>query len=308
MKHILIAGGSGFLGQVLEEHFSRKGYNVTIFTRNPKKANDIFWDAKTLGPWVSSLENSEALINLTGKSVDCRYTEKNKQRILDSRIESTRILGVAINQCKFPPKVWFNSSTATIYKGSLDTEMTEDAGEIGDDFSMNIAKSWEQAFYESVHSKTRKLILRTSIVLGKHGGALIPLQKLTQFGLGGKQGSGHQKVSWIHEKDFANAVEFLLENQQLEGVFNLSVPTPTDNKTLMKTLRKIMNKPFGIAHPKWLLELGAMLIRTETELILKSRNVIPKRLLDQAFSFEYDNLEIALNHLLKSPKKTSKIY
>ncbi len=306
MKHIIIAGGSGFLGQVLEEHFSRKGFSIRILTRNPKKSNHIYWDAKTLGSWTSSIENAEALVNLTGKSVDCRYTEKNKKEILNSRIDPTRILGIAISKCTHPPKVWFNSSTATIYKGSLDIEMTEDTGEIGNDFSMNIAKSWEEVFYESVHSKTRKIILRTSIVLGKKGGALIPLQQLTRIGLGGNQGKGNQKVSWIHEEDFASAIEFLLNNEQLDGVFNLSVPKPTDNKTLMKTLRKILKKPFGLAHPKWLLELGAMFIRTETELILKSRNVIPKRLLDHEFSFEYSDLEIALKHLLISPKKASK--
>jgi len=306
MKNIVIAGGSGFLGRVLEEYFSNKGFHISILTRNPKKANDIYWDAKTLGSWVSALENTEALINLTGKSVDCRYTEKNKQQILDSRIKSTHILGLAINECTNPPRV--NSSTATIYRSSLDTEMTEENGEIGDDFSMNIAKSWEQVFHKIDNPKTRKIILRTSIVLGTNGGALIPLRNLTRIGLGGKQGSGNQKVSWIHELDFVRAVAFLLKNQNLEGVFNVSVPTPTDNKTLMKTMRKILKKSFGIAHPKWLLELGALFIRTETELVLKSRNVVPKRLLEHSFSFKYDNLEMALKNLLIVSKKSPKNY
>jgi len=299
MKTIIIAGGTGFLGQVLENYFSKKGYLLKILTRNPVKENHIYWDAKNLGNWMNKLENSEALINLTGKSVDCRYTDKNKKLIYGSRIDSTHILGEAINNCKNPPKVWFNSSTATIYKHSLDTKMTEKQGEIGDDFSMNIAKSWEKAFTEIENPKTRKIILRTSIVLGKNGGALIPLERLTKFGLGGKQCTGNQKVSWIHELDFANAIEFLLNHQELDGVFNLSVAEPTDNKTLMETLRKILNVPFGISHSTWLLEIGAKLIGTETELVLKSRNVIPQRLLDCGYTFNYSNLKKALVNLLK---------
>ncbi len=298
MKTIIIAGGSGFLGQVLENHFSKKGFLIKILTRHPVKENHVFWDAKTIGKWISELENSVALINLTGKSVDCRYTKKNKKRIYDSRIDSTKILGKAINNCENPPKVWFNSSTATIYRHSLDKEMTERNGEIGDDFSMNIAKSWEKEFFEIVNPKTRKIALRTAIVLGKKGGAMIPLISLTKYGFGGKQGLGNQKVSWIHETDFASAVEFLLIQNHLEGVFNLSVPNPTNNKTLMKTLRKEMKIPLGIPHPKWILEIGAKIIGTETELILKSRNVIPQRLLEHGFTFNYITIQKALNNLL----------
>ena len=299
MKTIIIAGGTGFLGKVLENYFSTEGYEIKILTRKPTKENHIYWDAKTLGDWISVLEKTDALINLTGKSVDCRYTEKNKKLIYNSRIDSTHILGKAINQCEHPPKVWFNSSTATIYRHSLDTKMTEENGEIGGDFSMNIAKSWEKAFNEIENPKTRKIALRTSIVLGKNGGALIPLRNLTRFGLGGKQGSGDQKVSWIHETDFARAIEFILEHKELDGLFNLSVPQPTDNKTLMKTLRIVFKVPFGISHPTWLLEFGAKFIGTETELVLKSRNVIPKRLLDSGYKFKHSDLEKSLVNLLK---------
>ncbi len=301
MKTIIIAGGSGFLGQVLENHFSKKGYQIKILTRYPIKENHIFWDTKTIGNWIPELENSVALINLTGKSVDCRYTKKNKKRIYDSRIDSTKILGEAINNCKNPPKVWFNSSTATIYRHSLDKEMTEKNGEIDDDFSMNIGKSWEKAFFEIANPNTRKISLRTAIVLGKRGGAMYPLRILTKYGLGGKQGLGNQMVSWIHETDFANAVEFLLIQHHLEGVFNLSVPNPINNKILMKTLRKEMKIPFGIPHPKWLLEIGANIIGTETELVLKSRNIIPQRLLENGFTFNYITIQKALNNLLSWP-------
>ncbi|MEO8773518.1 MAG: TIGR01777 family oxidoreductase [Gelidibacter sp.] len=300
MKNMVIAGGTGFLGQVLKDFFLEKGYSVKILTRNPKRENEIYWDAKILDQWTTALENSEVLINLTGKSVDCRYTEANKKLIHDSRVDATHVLGLAINLCKHPPKLWMNASTSTIYKGSLTHENDEETGIIGDDFSMNIAKSWEQAFYAITNPKTRKIALRTAIVFGKNGGALLTLKKLTSFGLGGKQASGNQKVSWIHETDFANAVDFLIEHKDLSGNFNLCVPKPTDNKTLMRSLRRTLGNPIGISHPEWLLKIGARLIGTETELILKSRNVIPKRLLDNGFKFKHINLEESLRDLLKT--------
>ncbi|MEM9678838.1 MAG: TIGR01777 family oxidoreductase [Bacteroidota bacterium] len=298
MYTIVIAGGTGFLGQILESHFTKKGYTVKILTRKPSRDNHLYWDAKTLGEWTHALENSYALINLTGKSVDCRYNETNKALIHASRIDSTHALGLAVNLFENPPSVWLNSSTATIYKSSYDQLMTEDEGEIGDDFSMDIAKSWEAAFNSIITPKTRKVILRTAIVLGKHGGAFIPIKRLAQIGLGGRQSHGQQKVSWIHEHDFARTVEFLIEND-LKGVFNVCVPKPTTNAQLMKSLRRSLKIPFGISQPKWLLELGAKLINTETELVLKSRNVYPKRLLEQNFKFKYASLELALQSLLK---------
>ena len=299
MKTIVIAGGSGFLGNVLETFFTTQGYQVNVLTRNPIRENDIYWNAKDLGDLTDHLNGIEALINLTGKSVDCRYNDKNKKAIYNSRIDSTNLLGLAVNLCEIPPKVWMNSSTATIYKHSLQKQMTEANGDIGDDFSMNIAKSWEKAFYSITNPKTRKIALRTSIVMGKQGGGLIPLKRLTQFGLGGKQASGEQKVSWIHELDFARVVLFLLEDETLEGNFNLSVKNPTNNKTLMANLRKTLGIPFGISHPTWLIKLGAWLIGTEAELVLKSRNVIPERLLKEGFQFLYEDIDLALYDLLK---------
>lgn len=298
MKTIIIAGGSGFLGQVLEGYFLKKDYKVKVLTRKPKRANDILWNAKDLGAWTDTLEGPEALINLTGKSVDCRYTDKNKKLIHDSRIDSTHLLGLAINLCENPPKVWINSSTATIYKHSLNKEMTENNGDIGNDFSMNIAKSWETTFNSIITPKTRKIILRTSIVFGKNGGAFIPLKNLVNFGLGGKQGSGQQKVSWIHEVDFSRAVEFLIKNKKLDGVFNLCVPKPTDNLTLMKTLRSVLKIPFGMPHSIPLLKIGAKIIGTETELVLKSRNVVPERLINNNFNFTFTNIETAFKDLV----------
>jgi uncharacterized protein (TIGR01777 family) len=298
MMTITIAGGSGFLGQILENYFTKKGDTVYIITRTVKRKNDIYWNAKDLEDWTKILEQTDVLINLTGKSVDCRYTEDNKKQILNSRIDATYALGLAINLCKNSPKVWFNSSTATIYRHSTDKQMTEETGEIGDDFSMNIAKSWEKEFYAITNPKTRKIALRTSIVMGKNSGATEPLQKLVKFGVGGKQASGDQKVSWIHELDFVRAIAFLIENTNLEGNFNLAVPDPTNNKILMTSFRKVMNIPFGLSHPEWLIKLGAKLIGTEPELVLKSRNVIPERLLNNGFKFLHSDIEIALDDLI----------
>jgi len=298
MKTITIAGGSGFLGQVLEHYFRKQGHTVYILTRVPKRENEIYWNGKDLDKWTKTLEETDILINLTGTSVDCRYTDANKKLIYDSRMDSTHTLGLAINLCDQPPKVWINSSTATIYRHSSDKEMTEDDGEIGDDFSMNIAKSWEKTFYSITNPKTRKIATRTSIVMGKDGGAIHPLKNLVKFGLGGKQASGNQKVSWIHELDFARAIDYLIENDNLDGNFNLAVPKPTDNQTLMKNFRKVMHIPFGISHPEWLIKFGATLIGTEPELVLKSRNVIPKRLLDNGFKFVHTDIEIALEDIL----------
>ncbi len=299
MKTIVIAGGSGFLGQILKTHFTQKNYNVYILTRQPKFDNDIYWDGQSLGKWTQCLEQADVLINLSGRSVDCRYNDKNKQAIYDSRIESTNVLGLAINLCDHPPKTWINSSTATIYEHSLDKAMTEYNGDIGSDFSMNIAKSWEHAFGSIVNPKTRKIILRTSIVFGKNGGALKPLNKLTSLGLGGRNGNGKQMVSWIHELDFARAIEYLINDQHLSGVFNLSSPNPVTNSTLMMHLRNIKRIRIGIGQPIWLVKLGARLMQTEEELVLKSRFVLPERLLESGFIFRFEEIDQALSDLLR---------
>ena len=236
------------------------------------------------------------LLNLGGKSVDCRYSQANKNEILSSRIDSTKILNQAVLKCKIPPKHWLNSSTSTIYRHSEDKQMTESNGEIGDDFSMNVAKSWEKAFFETKTPKTLKTALRTSIVLGKKGGAFIPLKKLTQFGLGGKQGNGNQFISWIHEEDFARAIEFIIKNE-LSDVINVVSPQPIKNKVFMSELRRELKIPFGIPTPEILLKIGAKIIGTEPELVLKSRNVIPEILNQKGFYFKFDTLDKALKNL-----------
>lgn len=301
MKKLIIAAGTGFLGKVLVEHFKNKATSIVILTRGENKSNGtikyVHWDAHTLGPWKQELEDSDVLINMTGKSVDCRYHQKNKDLILSSRVASTAILGKAISLCKNPPKTWLNSSTATIYRHSLDKEMDETTGEIGTGFSVNVATNWENTFFSQQTPVTRKVALRTSIVLGKNGGALQPILNLVKIGFGGKQGKGNQKFSWIHETDFAKSLEFIIENPSIEGPINIVAPKPTDNSNLMKTLRNLSNIPFGIPLPKPLLEIGACIIKTETELILKSRNVIPKKLMDAGYQFTYPELSTAIKHV-----------
>ncbi|MFD2823067.1 TIGR01777 family oxidoreductase [Lacinutrix iliipiscaria] len=299
MKTILIAGGSGFIGRVLERFFSSKGYQVKILTRSPKRANEIYWNAKHIeDSWSKELENLDALINLTGKNINCRFTDKNKQLIISSRVNSTEVLGKAIEACKNPPKVWMNSSTTSIYKSSYDVEMSENNHQIGDDFEKEVATLWEAAFYKYENPKTRKLVIRTSLVLGEEDGAFVPLKKLTQFGLGGNAGNGKQKVSWIHKHDFARAIDFLIQNEKAKGPFNFCAPNPVTNKVLMKTFRKTLNMPIGIPSPKFILEIGAFFMRTETDLILKSRNVIPKKLLKCGFTFNFNTIDMALKDLI----------
>lgn len=302
MKKIIIAGGTGFLGQVLVQYFKTKCDQIVILSRRKLAQQENVqyhqWDGEQLGDWSKYLENADVLINLTGKSVDCRYNTKNKKRILDSRVNATEILGHAVRVCDHPPKVWINSSTATIYRHSMDKEMNEETGEIGNGFSVSVAREWEASFFDQVTPGTRKIALRTAIVLGKKGGALRPIVNLAKFGFGGKQGSGEQYFSWIHEDDFVSVVHFLIENNKLEGVFNIVAPKPTTNANLMKRIRNTLNIPFGMPLPKSLLEIGAILINTETELVLKSRRVVPKRLLDEGFIFKHQDLTKSLAHLL----------
>ncbi|MCA6067857.1 TIGR01777 family oxidoreductase [Chryseobacterium sp. RG1] len=295
---ITIAAGTGFLGKNLERYFTEKGNQVYILTRNPKRKNEIYWDAKTLSEWKNYIENTDVLINLTGKSVDCRYNEKNKQEIYSSRIESTKILQQAIDQCINKPKVWLNASSATIYVHSETHLNTEENGIIGDDFSMNICKSWENEFFKGNSDNVRKVALRTSIVLGNNGGAFPKLKMLTKFGLGGKQGRGNQNVSWIHIEDFCRAVEFIIDNKNISGGINVTASNPLSNEDFMRKLRQQMKIPLGLNAPVWQLEIASLILNTETELLLKSRNVFPDKLMKSGFQFSYSEIDLAFENLI----------
>lgn len=297
---ITIAGGSGFLGNALRTHFESSGHGILILTRRPKRMSEIVWDAMNTGDWCDAIDGSDVLINLTGKSVDCRYTKANKKEIYDSRINSTNVLHRFLAKAKTPPKIWINASSATTYIHAETQEMDEEAGIIGDDFSMNICKSWEAAFFAKAYTSTRQIATRTSIVLGNGGGAFPKLKRITKLGLGGKQGRGTQFISWIHVTDFCRAIEFIIENEALKGAVNITSLHPIRNSDFMKDMRTQFKLPFGINQSTALLEIGAAMVGTETELLLKSRNVIPRKLISNGFSFNFPTLNSALGHLKTS--------
>ncbi|WP_079242386.1 TIGR01777 family oxidoreductase [Chryseobacterium indologenes] len=297
---IIIAGGSGFLGENLEKYFTTKGNQVYILTRNPQRKNEIYWNAQTISEWKNNLEKADVLINLTGKSVDCRYHEKNKQEIYSSRINSTRILQKAVDQCSHKPKVWLNASSATIYVHSEKNLNTEENGIVGDDFSMNICKSWEEEFFAGKNEEIRKVALRTSIVLGNNGGAFPKLKMITKLGLGGKQGRGNQMVSWVHIEDFCRAVDWIIQDENLSGTVNITAPTPLSNQSMMRKLRHKTKVAFGLNAPVWQLEIASIFLNTETELLLKSRNVYPEKLIKSGFKFSYSTFDEAILNLLES--------
>lgn len=292
-KKVVIAGGTGFIGRYLQDKFIKEGYDVLIISRNPIH---ISWE--DVAGIKAALENAEVLINLAGKSVDCRYTEKNKTLILSSRVDTTRKLQMLAEQCEIPPELWINASTATIYRHSEDKAMDEETGEIGKGFSVEIAKAWEAAFFEKVLPDTRKVALRIAITLGKNGGVMTPYINLVKFGLGGPQGSGKQMFSWIHIEDLYRIIRYVMSEKDMEGVYNTSSPEPVTNKVFMQTLRKKLKPVIHLPSPSTLLKIGAFFINTETELVLKSRWVIPGKLQSNGFKFRYPDLDDALKNIL----------
>lgn len=356
-KKIIIAGGTGFIGQALIKRWSSSN-KLIILTRSQKNAENntyhtnkkvlpennniqfIHWDAKSVDKlWLSELENADMLINLAGKSVNCRYHKKQKQQVYYSRINATKALGDAIQQLQNPPYLWVNASSATIYKHSMVKANDEQNGEIslvkeenmpwnfidalrtkkniivarllhqtGDellnpevDFSVKVVKDWEQVFFSQKTSGTHKVALRTAITLG-HGGVMDPYLNLCKAGLGGSHGRGDQMFSWVHVNDFAGMIEWLYKNN-LEGVFNCVSPHAVKNRDFMKTLCNATNRKIALPSPAWLLELGAFMIGTETELMLKSRWVIPARALNEGFKFQYPYLENAVADIVEEYKK-----
>ena len=298
---IVIAGGNGFLGQHLAAHFQELGYRVVVIGRNATgRSNQAQWDARSLGTWAAELEGAAALINMAGRSVDCRYTKANKREILSSRVDSTRVLGEAVAACVKPPQVWLNASTATIYAHSDGWQRanTETDGKIGTGFSVEVAKAWEAAFWAAETPNTRRIALRTSIVLASGGGAFPVVTKLAKRGLCTPQGNGYQWISWLHIEDFCRAVEFLINETDQAGTFNICAPSPLTNRDFNALLARLLRPLLRLPQPVWLLELGALLLRTETELILKSRKVVPQRLLDLGFRFRYPTCERAVANLL----------
>ncbi|CAM5316842.1 epimerase [Leifsonia shinshuensis] len=313
-ERIVIAGASGFIGRYLAEHYRAAGATVLLVGRD---GADARWgDVEALRRVVTG---ADVLINLAGKSVNCRYTDANRAEIFRSRLETTRELREAVAASDAPPPVWFNASTATIYRHAEDRPMTESTGELGAGFSVNVARTWEAEFFEGELPATRRVALRMAIVLGD-GSALVPLLRLARFGLGGPQldgrwfattarrnagtfhefraRGGRQRFSWVHIADVLGSIEFLRTRPELDGAVNIAAPNPSDNRTMMATLRRVLGVPAGLPAFRWMLELGSAVIRTETELVLKSRWVVPERLLAAGYTFAFPDLEPALRDIV----------
>ena len=313
---IVLPGGSGQVGRMLAQFFQERGHHVTVLTRGPYTApwQTVHWDGEQIGPWIETLEGADVCINLAGRSVNCRYHAENRWKIYASRIGTTRLLNHVIARLNEPPRVWLNASTATIYRHALDRPMDEATGELGGheliskrrrapetwDFSISVAKDWEAAFFETQTPRTRKVAMRSAIVLSPvPGSTFATFLNLVRIGLGGTQGNGRQFVSWIHEIDFARAVEFLIDREDLAGPVNIAAPHPLPNREFMEALRDAWAMPNGLPMPWPLLEIGTFLLRTESELVLKSRRVVPRRLLEAGFEFQFSQWPEAVDDLVR---------
>ena len=296
---IVIPGGSGQVGTVLARHFHSQGHAVTVLARHDGVApwKIVKWDGRELGLWVSEFEGADLVINMAGRSVNCRYTPSNRREIMSSRVDTTRLIGRAIAEARQAPKVWMNASTATIYRHAFDRPMDEATGELGGHepnvpdtwrFSIDVATSWERAFSEASTPNTRKIALRSAMIMSPdRGGIFDTLLGLVRKGLGGTAASGNQFVSWITDTDFVRAIDFLIAHPELDGPVNISSPNPLPYRDFMRALRQAAGVKIGLPATKWMLEIGAFFMRTETELVLKSRRVIPGRLLASGFQLQF---------------------
>jgi uncharacterized protein (TIGR01777 family) len=308
---IVIPGGSGQVGTVLARAFHAEGQEVVVLSCRPDERAPwrvVPWDGQTAtGDWVGEIDGADAVINLAGRSVNCRYTPENRRAILDSRVHSTRIIGEAVARAASPPRVWLQAGTATIYAHRYDAPNDDVSGILGGGepdlpetwrFSLDVARQWEAALNEAQTPRTRKVILRSAMVMSVDaGGVFDTLLGLARRGLGGPAGDGRQYVSWIHEHDFVRAVRLLLDRDDLAGPVAVAAPNPLPNAAFMRALRDAVGITFGLPATAWMLEIGAWALNTETELILKSRRVVPRRLLEVGFTFEYPDWPQAVQNL-----------
>ncbi len=319
-KKIIIAGGTGYIGQEISNYFGGDN-DVVILTRKVdyektnafgenavenailNKIRFVKWDAVNLGDWVVEFEHADLVINLAGKTVNCRYTKKNKQEIFDSRTNATRIIGLAIQQAIHPPKLWINAASATIYPHATNTPRDESFTDFHDDFSVQVCQLWEKTFYDQRTPFTRKVALRMAITLGP-GGVMIPYFNLLKFALGGRQGNGKQMYTWIHIEDTCRMIEWINEHNELEGTFNCCSPGAVTNKVFMQTLRKATGHIIGLPAFEWMLQIGARIIGTEPELILKSRWVVPAKILQTGFQFKYSFLGDAMKDIVSKTARS----
>jgi hypothetical protein len=299
------------VGNILARHFLKQGHFVSVLSRQPEQApwQVLPWNGRDLDFWAEAIDGADVIINLAGRSVNCRYTQANRRGIIDSRIFSTRAVGQAIAQAVKPPALWINASTATIYRHALDHPMDEATGELGGQepdvpstwrFSIDVATKWEAEFFAAATPGTRKIALRSAMTMSPDpDGIFDTLLRLVRAGLGGKAASGQQFISWIHETDFVRAVDFLVAHEQIAGPINVCSPCPLPNKDFMRELRQAWGTHIGLPATRWMLEIGAVFLRTETELILKSRRVVPQRLLEAGFKFNFANWHDASRELVQ---------
>ena len=306
---IVIPGGTGQVGTILSRAFHAEGHDVVVLSRRPQVRpwRTSAWDGATLGGWQRDVDGCDVVINLAGRSVNCRYNRAHRDAILRSRVDSTRVLGQAIARVARPPRVWLQASTATIYSHRYDRANDEHTGQLGGDescapgtwrFSIEVARAWEREFDDAVTAGTRKVAMRSAMTLSPdRGGVFDTLAELTKRGLGGRAGDGRQFMSWIHEHDFVDAVRFLIARDDIAGIVNVASPNPIPNDEFMRVLREACGAPFGLPSTRWMLEIGAIMLRTETELILKSRRVVPARLIEAGFAFAYPQWAVAARDL-----------
>jgi uncharacterized protein len=306
---IVIPGGTGQVGSLLVRHLTAAGHELVVLSRGGESdARLVRWDGRSLGDWAEEIDGCDVVINLAGRSVDCRYTEANLRQMMDSRVDSTRVVGEAIARAARPPALWLQMSTATIYAHRFDAPNDERSGIIGGAepdapdywaFSIEIAKAWERALFEAEAPVTRRVALRSAMVMSPdRGGIFDVLSCLTRLGLGGPIASGRQYMSWIHERDFVRAVDFLMERADIDGAVNLAAPEPLPQRSFMAALRAAWGVPLGLPATGWMAAIGAFFLRTDTELVLKSRRVIPGRLLEQGFRFEQPSWAAAARDLV----------
>jgi len=306
---VVIPGGSGQVGTILARAFHQDGHDVVVLSRQPvvRPWRVVAWDGRSPGAWREELDGCDVVINLTGRSVNCRYTVANRDEIQQSRVVSTRLVGRAIAAASPSPRVWLQASTATIYAHRFDRPNDEHSGLLGGDehdapdtwrFSIDVARAWEGAFEEAATPNTRKVLLRSAMTLSPDAsGVFDTLVRLARRGLGGRAGDGRQFMSWVHESDFVSALRWLMDHDEVSGVVNVASPNPLPNAEFMQVLRQECGAPPGLPATKWMLEIGAMLLQTETELILKSRRVVPARLVEHGFQFHYPDWPAAAREL-----------
>jgi uncharacterized protein (TIGR01777 family) len=315
---IVIPGGTGHIGGLLRRALAEQGHEVVVLSRRPETLEDgvrhVLWDGRTTGPWVEEVDGCDVVVNLAGRSVSCRYTDDNLRQMMDSRVESTRVVGEAIVRAERPPRVWLQMSTATIYAdarsrpGARGGAHDETTGTIGGDepgvplyweYSVRIARHWEAAQAEADLPSTRRVALRTAMVMTPDRGSVLDyLLWLARLGLGGPVAGGEQHVSWIHGDDFVRAVLFLVERDDLAGPVNLAAPAPLPQRDLMRVLRRAWGRRPGLPATRWMAGLGAWALRSDPELLLKSRRVVPGRLLDAGFVFEHPTWDDAAADLV----------